>query len=166
MPTIERTSFLTNTARVGKLLDLQDDAAQEDAPEYFYVRNKDIDTFTVKDKYNRKYKYEGKIFLPTATQYLFVQSFDSSDGNGLFKIRENNSIDFNYFPDSYSNGRLQVSKPLIPDAKIYSYESESGSTTKNFPNALATDQILMNFAYDNVTVSVDSVSIDCLSNIQ
>ena len=158
MPTIERTSFLTNTARVGKLLDLQDDAAQEDAPEYFYVRNKDIDTFTVKDKYNRKYKYEGKIFLPTATQYLFVQSFDSSDGNGLFKIRENNSIDFNYFPDSYSNGRLQVSKPLISDAKIYSYESESGSTTKNFPNALATDQILMNFAYDNVTVSVDSVS--------
>ena len=76
-----------------------------------------------------------------------MQSFDSVDGNNLFRIRERDSVDFDYSPDDYVNGRLQVTKTDEPDAKIYSKESEAGSTTRSFPNALATDQILINFSY-------------------
>lgn len=156
MPTIERTSFLTSAR--GKVLDLQDRAFDEETADYFYIRNENIDTFTIKDKYNRKYNYKGKIFLPTSTQSLIVQSFDSSDANNLFRIKESNSISFDYSPDGYINGRLQVSKPTSPDARIFSSQSENGSTTKNFPNALSSNHMLMNFAYDNVSVSVNSTS--------
>jgi len=99
-----------------------------------------------------------RYFCRTLEQSVGIQSFDSADGNNLYRIKEVNSIDFDYAPDEYVNGRLQASKPSIPDARIFSYESESGSTAKSFPNTLATDQILINFAYDTVTVSVDSVT--------
>jgi len=157
LPILQRTSFLSRNVN-GTVIDLEDNVIDRYHEDYFYIRNSQIDTFTIKDSYNRKYGYKGKIFLPTLEQSVGIQSFDSADGNNLYRIKEVNSIDFDYAPDEYVNGRLQASKPLIPDARIFSYESESGSTAKSFPNALATDQILINFAYDTVTVSVDSVT--------
>ena len=155
LPTVERTSFLERNS-LNSLIDIQDFATVEDVSKNFYIRNANIDTFTIKDFYNRKAKYKGKIFLPTSDQSLVVQSFDSVDGNNLFRAKERDSIDFDYSPDGYINGRLQVSKTDISDAKIYSEESEAASTSRSFPNALSTDQILINFSYNTATVSVDS----------
>jgi uncharacterized membrane protein YgcG len=159
LPTVERTSFSQRT-----FLDPEDQVLSEDTSRFFYIRNEDVDTFTIKDFYNRKNDYNGKIFLPVSDKSLVVQSFDSADGNNLFRARKSSSIDFDYSPDGYVNGRLQVSAPDVLDSKIYSYQSEAGSTAKAFPNALATDQILMNFAYDTVTVSVDSSTVTLKKN--
>ena len=163
LPTVQRTSFLEKSFR-GSSIDTQDFTTTEDSFKCFYIRNKNIDTFTIKDFYNRKTEFKGKIFLPTSSQSLVVQSFDSVDGNNLFRIKERDSVDFDYSPDDYVNGRLQVKKTDEPDAKIYSKESEAGSTTRSFPNALATDQILINFSYDTVTVSVDSSTKTLVKN--
>jgi hypothetical protein len=163
LPTVERTSFLQRDSR-SSLIDIQDSTIDEDTSKYFYIRNENIDTFTIKDFYNRKNNYNGKIFLPTADQSLVIQSFDSTDGNNLFRVKERDSIDFDYSPDNYVNGRLQVTKSDVSDARIYSYQSEAGVTTKAFPNALATDQILINFAYDTATVSVDSATVTLKKN--
>lgn len=163
LPTVERTSFLERKASTS-LIDTKDNTISESAFDAFYVRNKNIDTFTIKDFYNRKTDYKGKIFLPTSNQELTIQSFDSVDNNNSFNIKRSNSVDFDYYPDDYANGRLQVSSSEESDAKIYSYESEAGSVAKSFPNALASDQILINFAYDTVTVSVVSSTVTLKKN--
>ena len=163
LPTVERTSFLEKNFR-NYSLDTQDFTTIEDSFKCFYIRNENIDTFTIKDFYNRKTEFKGKIFLPTSSQSLVVQSFDSVDSNNLFRIRERDSIDFDYSPDDYVNGRLKVEKTDEPDAKIYSKESEAGSTVRSFPNALDTNQILINFSYNTATVSVDSSTVTLVKN--
>lgn len=162
---IERTSFLQKSSPLTKnIIDIEDGSATADDEKYFYIRNKDIVTFTIKDSYNRKFKYSGKIFLPTSRDSILINSFDSADKNGSFDIENTNSINFDYDPDGYINGRLQIDKPAAPDAIVYSRESEKGSETKNFPNALANGQFLINFAYDTVTVTVDSSQITLKKN--
>lgn len=159
LTSIERTSFLQKNQ-----IDLQDDTVSEEDYNYFYIRDENIDTFTIKDSYNRKFKYKGKIFLPAPDQSITIQSFDSSDGNSIFRVKDKNSIDFDYSPDEYLNGRLQITKPERNDAIIFSRSSELGSVTKNFPNALATDQILINFSFDAVTASVDASTLTLKKN--
>ena len=60
--------------------------------------------------YNRKFKYKGKIFLPNSKNLVVIKSFDSEpeDGNRSFTIKDTNSINFDYDPDGYLNGRLQI----------------------------------------------------------
>ncbi len=162
---IERTSFLQKSSLLSNnIIDIEDGSATADEEKYFYIRNKDIDTFTIKDSYNRKFKYAGKIFLPISRDSITINSFDSADKNGSFDIENTNSINLDYDPDGYINGRLQIDKPAAPDAIVYSRESEKGSETKNFPNALANGQFLINFAYDTVTVTVDSSQVTLKKN--
>jgi len=158
LTSIQRTSFLEENK-----INLEDKAAEEDSENYFYIRNKSIETFTIKDAYNRKFKYKGKIFLPESND-LGVKSFDSVDKNGSFTIKDTNSINFDYDPDGYLNGRLQIDKPKASDAIVLSRESESGSVTKVFPNALSNGQFLINFAYDTVTATVDGSPITLKKN--
>jgi hypothetical protein len=158
-PSIGRTSFLQKNK-----INLEDDVKDEDQTTYFYIRNKDIQTFTIKDTYNRKFKYKGKIFLPDAKDSVVIQSFDSEDRNSQFTIKDTNSINFDYDPDGYLNGRLQVDKPKASDAIVYSRESETGSVTKVFPNALANGQFLINFAYDTVTATINGSPVTLKKN--
>jgi len=162
---IERTSFLQKSSPFeNNIIDIEDGSATADEEKYFYIRNKDIDTFTIKDSYNRKFKYAGKIFLPILKDSITVSSFDDVDKNGSFDIENTNSINFDYNPDGYLNGRLQIDKPAEPDAIVYSRESEKGSVTKVFPNALANGQFLINFAYDTVTATVNGSPVTLKKN--
>ena len=160
LTSIQRTSFLEENK-----INLEDKAANADSENYFYIRNKSIETFTIKDTYNRKFKYKGKIFLPELND-LVVKSFDSvpEDGNRSFTIKDTNSINFDYDPDGYLNGRLQIDKPKASDAIVFSRESEKGSDAQAFPNALSIGQFLINFAYDTVTVTVDSSPVTLKKN--
>lgn len=160
LTSIQRTSFLEENK-----INLEDKVSSKDLENYFYIRNKSIETFTIKDTYNRKFKYKGKIFLPDSKS-LVVKSFDSvlEDGNRSFTIKDTNSINFDYDPDGYLNGRLQIDKPKASDAIVLSRESESGSVEKVFPNALSNGQFLINFAYDTVTVPVDGPTVTLKKN--
>ena len=159
LTSIQRTSFLEENK-----INLEDKAAKEDSENYFYIRNSSIETFTIKDTYNRKFKYKGKIFLPRSKDDLVVKSFDSVDGNGSFTIKNTNSINFNYDPDGYLNGRLQIDKPEASDAIVLSRETQKGSDTQVFPNPLSSGQFLINFAYDTVTVTVDGPMVTLKKN--
>ena len=75
----------------------------------------------------------------------------SFDGNNKFEPKEANSLSFDYNPDNFVNGRLLVENKS--DASIYNNKSETGSTGLSFANAISSDQIVVNFAYDFITVT-------------
>ena len=145
LPTLERTSFIKN-----KLLG-SEKSPDSDVTSFFFIKDEDLKSFTVRDFYNRKTLYSGKVFLPSPRE-MRINSFDDNH----FCRTISDSVSFDYNPDKYVNGRLEAVDE--DDSVVISRDTEKASVTKAFPNALAQDQILINFAYDSVTVSVSSVS--------
>ena len=145
LPTLERTSFIKN-GLLGS-----EKSPDSDITSFFFIKDDDLKSFSIRDFYNRKTLYSGKVFLPSPRE-MRINSFDDNH----FYRTSSDSISFDYTPDKYVNGRLAAIDE--DDSVIISRDTEKASVTKAFPNALAADQMLINFAYDAVTVSVSSVS--------
>ena len=145
LPTLERTSFI-NQGLLGSESSVEDSVSA-----FFYIKDDNLKHFSIRDFYNRKSSYSGKVFLPSPRE-IRINSFDD---NHFLRIKSQ-SISFDYSPDTYVNGRLYSQD--AKDSAIISRDTEKASTTKTFPNALNSDQILINFSYDTVNVTVSSVS--------
>ena len=149
-PTLERTSFLNFSADNSNPLIIQNDVTiKEDKTEYFYINDSGnlLNTFTLRDYYSRNSSYKGKIFTQNKKNFD-VLSFDEND---KFPFTKADSLSFDYNPDNFVNGRLLVENKS--DASIYNKESETGSTGLSFANAISSDQIVVNFAYDFINVT-------------
>lgn len=123
---------------------LQEATPASQVANYFYVNETGLSDFTLRDFYNRKSSYGGKIFFP-ASQVIDIRSFDEK--NSIVNL-ESRSLSFDYDPDGDINGRLEVLK--TSDESVLSYESEKGSTAITFSTVLEMGQICANFAYDSV----------------
>lgn len=145
LPTLERTSFI-NQGLLGSESSVADSVSA-----FFYVKDDNLKHLSIRDFYNRKSSYSGKVFLPS-TREIRINSFDDNH----FSRLKSQSISFDYSPDGYVNGRLFSQD--VKDSTILSRDTEKASTAKTFPNALSSDQILINFSYDTVNVTVSSVS--------
>ena len=119
---------------------------------YFYISDENLSNFTLRDFYNRKVNYAGKIFFPDK-RTVTVRSFDEKN---IIPNLKSTSLSFNYNPDEYVNGRLIVKEES--DEIILSYQSEGGSTAISFTTTLLTNQICANFAYDTINVIVAGAS--------
>lgn len=149
-PTLERTSFLNFSADNSNPLIIQNDVTiKEDKTEYFYINDSGnlLNTFTLRDYYSRNSSYKGKIFTQNKKNFDVL----SFDGNDKIGFTEANSLSFDYNPDNFVNGRLLVENKS--DASIYNKKSETGSTGLSFANAISSDQIVVNFAYDFINVT-------------
>jgi hypothetical protein len=111
---------------------------------YFYVNETGLSNFTLRDFYNRKSSYGGKIFFP-ASQVIDIRSFDEK--NSIVNL-ESISLSFDYDPDGDINGRLDVLE--TSDDIVLSRESEKGSTQIEFSRDTVhpAGSIYANFAYD------------------
>ena len=145
LPTLQRTSFI-NQGIAGL-----EDSIENAVNTFFYIKDDSLKNFSIRDFYNRKSSYSGKVFLPSSRE-MRINSFDNNHSYGT----KSQSISFDYSPDGYVNGRLLCQD--AQDSTIISRDTEKASVTKTFPNALAVNQILINFSYDTVTVSASSVS--------
>jgi len=149
-PTLDRVWLTNRIGNYGK--QNLNSVPQETTPDshtaktanYFYVNETGLSNFTLRDFYNRKSSYDGKIFFPKM-QKIDIQSFDEK--NSIVNL-ESRSLSFDYDPDGDINGRLEVLK--TSDESVLSYESEKGSTAITFSTVLEMEQICANFAYDSV----------------
>ena len=149
-PTLERTNFLDFSADNSNPLIVQDDVTiKEDKTEYFYVNDSGnlLNTFSLRDYYSRNSSYKGKIFTQKKANFTVL----SFDGNNKFEPKEANSLSFDYNPDNFVNGRLLVENKS--DASIHNKKSVRDSDGLSFPNAISSDQIVVNFAYDYVSIT-------------
>ena len=149
-PTLERTNFLNFSADNSNPLIIQNDVTiKEDKTEYFYINDSTnlLNTFTLRDYYSRNSSYKGKIFTQSKKNFDVL----SFDGNNKIGFKDANSLSFDYNPDNFVNGRLLVENKS--DASIYNRTSEKDSTGLSFANAISSDQIVVNFAYDFITVT-------------
>jgi hypothetical protein len=156
-PTLERTSFLSfNQVDILPLIS-NDTIVDEDKTEYFYINDTGnaLSSYTIRDSYNRKYKYDGKVFLQS-NKLFTVKSFDGNHSISTSTVENSsrklsNSISFDYYPDNYTNGRLAASQQN--DALIKSKVSETGGTQVTFGLTTYTNQIFVNFAFDSVNIN-------------
>ena len=150
-PTLERTSFLDFSRGNSTELIIQNDVSvKEDKTEYFYINDSGnlLDTFTLRDYYCRKSSYNGKIFIQEKKPFE-VRTFDD---NHKSEREPANSLSFDYNPDNFANGRLLVENKS--DAAVYNRISEQDPAQQlSFSTAIATNQIVINFAYDSVIVT-------------
>ena len=128
----------------------QETTPDSQAANYFYVNETGLSDFTLRDFYNRKTSYEGKIFFPKS-QVINIRSFDEK--NSIPNL-ESRSFSFDYDPDGDINGRLEASG--TSDEIVLSYESEKGSTQIEFSRDTVHPEgsIYANFAYDTAIVTV------------
>ena len=143
------------SAQTPSLIPFSEETPGGEVYHYFYINDTGLSNFTLRDFYNRKSKYAGKIFLPTNRE-LKIHSFDEK--NNFSEVSP--SFSFDYSPDGYANGRLEVEK--ISTDVVLSYESEKGSTEIEFSRDTVHPEgsIYANFAYDTaiVTLPADDAS--------
>lgn len=153
LPTLERTSFLEFRADNSTPLVVQNDISiSEDRTEYFYINDNgnNLNNFVLRDYYSRKNSYKGKIFTQKEKPFA-VSSFDDKHN---FSFPSTDCLSFDYSPDNFANGRLEVTNNS--NAAIYNSISEYGSTQVNFNLSVNTNQIVANFSYDSVIVQTVS----------
>lgn len=149
LPTLERTSFLEFRADNSNSLIIENDVTiNEDKIENFYINDagNNLTNFVLRDYYSRKNSYKGKIFTQKESPFS-VSSFDDKHN---FSFESTDSLSFDYSPDNFANGRLEVSNNF--NAAIYNRISENGSTQINFNFFIDVGQIVANFSYDSVVV--------------
>lgn len=155
-PTISTISFLDlNHSKTVPIVP-KETTPNSQAANYFYVNETGLSDFTLRDFYNRKTSYEGKIFFPKS-QVINIRSFDEK--NSIPNL-ESRSFSFDYDPDGDINGRLEALR--TSDEIVLSYESEKGSTQIEFSRDTVHPEgsIYANFAYDTAiaTVPADDAS--------
>jgi len=156
-PTIERTSFLSFNQTDSKPLILNDNTPEGDQTDYFYINDtgNSLSSFGVRDYYDRKSKYNGKIFLQSQKKFTAF-SFDENHSittsqNKTSSKQFSNSLTFDCDSDNFVNGNFNVEEK--DDAFIINSKSENGSSEITFSYAVYINQILINFSYDSVIVS-------------
>ena len=145
---------------VPSLIPFSEETPDGKVDHYFYINDTGLSNFTLRDFYNRKSKYAGKIFLPKDNQAISIRSFDEKN---IITIYNSKSFSFDYSPDGYANGRLEVEE--ISTDVVLSYESEKGSVLITFDTELAIDDICANFAYDTVTITAFAGGINADTNL-
>lgn len=148
-PTIERIPFIETTDRAmdGKQIK-NDTEIISDTERYFYIDDEDLNSFVLRDYYNRRVSYKGKIFLPS-TKAFNVKSLDR---NTSYSSSPKQVLEFDYIPDKYANGRFTIDESKT--VKLYNNSSEGYSTVVTTGvGDIVTDEIAINFAYENVLVN-------------
>ena len=148
-PTVRRTDFIKQNSKANLGPIIPNETAPEKVPDdYFYIAETGLSSFTLRDFYNRKSNYNGKIFLSSGQQ-LSIKSFDEKNNID----QGGDAFSFNYSPDGQPNGRLTVQEDL--NTTILSYESEkgSGNFTFNYTGDSSSDSICANLAYNSISVT-------------
>ena len=150
-PSIEKIPFIQEISprSFSKLVIENDSQPQTESSERnFYIDDDDLDSFVLRDFYNRKTPYEGKVFLPSIKSFT-LKSFDR---NTSFTTQSRSQVlGFDYFPDKFANGRFTIDDSR--SARIFNNSTEDGSNTLTTTTDITTDEIGVNFSYSNVIIN-------------
>lgn len=156
-PTIERTSFLSFNQTDSKPLILNDNTPESDQTDYFYINDtgNSLSSFGVRDYYDRKSKYNGKIFLQSQKKFTAF-SFDENHSittsqNKTPSKQFSNSLTFDCDSDNFINGNFNIEEK--DDAFIINKKTEDGATQVSFSLLTYTNQFFINFAFDSVLIT-------------
>jgi hypothetical protein len=118
----------------------------------FYVKDPDLNSFSIKDYFERTKSYYGKVLINSDRQF----SIYSYDENTSFPSKEGCSFDFDFDLGDVVDGALTIKKQET-DYQIINSASEDieGKTL----NTLQDGQLCVNFAYENITITAPSVSL-------
>lgn len=150
LPSIERIKFIEDFSTSPADLVIQNDFApnSDSVERSFYIDDSNLNSFVLRDFYNRKVPYLGNVFLPKIKEFT-LKSYDTNTVFTSTVENQSQALGFNYFPDGFANGRFTVDNSR--SSKIYNNSTENATTTIT-TSAIATDEIAINFAYDNAIV--------------
>lgn len=156
LPSIERIKLIQDgtSAFSRSLIPNDQPPIDESVERNFFIDDSDLNSFVLRDFYNRKVPYFGNVFLPVAKEFV-LKSYDTNTTFTSALNSQSKALEFNYSPDGFANGRFTVDNSK--SCNVYN-DATAGANTPINSSGMVTNDIAINFTYSNVTV--DSVRLN------